>query len=253
MKKQLRIYICFFLIPLLHFYSCKAQNSNDNITSVTIANKGIGGNNTNDLLKRIDTDVVKLNPDLVILMVGTNDLLNSKKMISFEKYETNLNQIVKKIKDNKSQILLMSPPPVDSIYLFQRHDKNVYTQPPNVKMDSARQIIKRTANKHTLLFIDLFQAFKNKNIPDHNQDNYIRNIKNSSKNDGVHPTPLGYQFITDQITHYLKEKGLLYKYTNIVCFGDSITFGSGLKKGGTVFGENYPSYLYKILNQVVEK
>ena len=83
-----------------------------------VINAGVGGNNTVNLLKRIEEDVLKKNPDLTILMVGTNDMLNSRKMISFQDYADNLNIIVKTLLSNEIKVLLMSPPPVDSNYPF---------------------------------------------------------------------------------------------------------------------------------------
>jgi len=45
-----------------------------------VINSGIKGNTTTDILGRLKKDVLDKKPDLVILMVGTNDMLNSKKM-----------------------------------------------------------------------------------------------------------------------------------------------------------------------------
>ena len=51
-----------------------------------IINSGIGGNNTVDLLKRIDKDCLAYKPDLTILMIGTNDM-NSQKHVLLPEYE----------------------------------------------------------------------------------------------------------------------------------------------------------------------
>ncbi|HEX2949579.1 MAG TPA: GDSL-type esterase/lipase family protein, partial [Armatimonadota bacterium] len=40
-----------------------------------VLNAGVGGNNTRMLLERLDADVLAQHPDLVVLMVGTNDAL----------------------------------------------------------------------------------------------------------------------------------------------------------------------------------
>jgi lysophospholipase L1-like esterase len=217
---------------------------------VIVLNKGIGGNSTVDLLKRIEVDVTAQNPDLVILMVGTNDMLNSRKMRSYQEYSANLNKIVKTLKDSGAQVLLMSSPPADSVYLFQRHDKTLFKQAPNVIMDSVSCIVKQVALKYDALFINVFNEFSALNIPRHNEDLFIRNLKNSDKADGVHPTPLGYHFIAQLVYQYLKEKDLLTTYRKIICLGDSITHGAGATGGGTVDGENYPSYLYRKLNHL---
>jgi lysophospholipase L1-like esterase len=231
------------LLSVATIYSCKSLKSDRIHNTTIILNKGIGGNTTADLLARIDNDVLNEGPDLVVLMVGTNDFLNSKKMISYENYTDNLDAIVKKIKANNAQVLLLSPPPVDSSYLFLRHDKRLYKEAPNIKMNRARQIVEQIAKDHQTLYVNIYGRFRDKGLPIHNEDLYIRNIKNSNAKDGVHPTPLGYKFIAETIFQYLKENKLLGLYHKVICFGDSITLGSGAQGAGTIYGENYPSFL----------
>lgn len=244
MKTRTLKYLSLFIFCMLFFNSCKSLKNNKANTLTMIVNKGVGGNSTNDLLKRIEIDVVNEKPDLVILMVGTNDMLNSKKMIPYEEYSSNLNEIVKTIKSSKSKLLMMSSPPVDSAYLFARHDKSLFTEAPNVKINTARQIVEKIAKENKAFYLNLNQAFKNKNLPKHNQDLYIKNEMNSNTKDGVHPTSLGYKFIAETIFQYLKENRLLNKYDKIICFGDSITRGSGNISVESVPQENYPSFLH---------
>ena len=205
-------------------------------------NAGIGGNTSGQLLTRIDKDVLNHKPDVVIMMVGTNDMLNSKKMVGYSKYTSNLESLIKKIKSSGSELVLMSPIPADSIYLFQRHDKSLFKEVPNKKIDIAGEIIKNLAIENKVYFYDLNSEFKALNLPQHNRDMFIKNVKNSGKGDGVHPTALGYRFIAQNIHHFLKEKGLLNPGQKIICFGDSIT------KGGKD-GANYPSYLGEFIKR----
>jgi lysophospholipase L1-like esterase len=74
--------ISIILVLMVSLLSCKGK--------VKMINAGILGNSTSDLLARINTDVLSMHPDVVILMVGTNDMLNSKKFISYDDYEHNL-------------------------------------------------------------------------------------------------------------------------------------------------------------------
>jgi len=218
-----------------------------------VINAGIGGNTTSDLLKRIEKDVIKQHPDLTILMVGTNDMLNSRKMISYQKYSDNLNLIVKKLKAEGIEVLLMSPPPVDSSYLFMRHDKTLYKLAPNKIMASVSLIVEKITSINDVLFLNLFDKFIVLNLPKHNEDLFFRNAKNSGVKDGVHPTILGYHFIAENVFQFLKKNGYLKEGVKIVCFGDSITNGAGSKGTGTVIGENYPSFLSKMINGYIKK
>lgn len=236
-------YIGLFTLSILILTSCRSsKNIEANIES-TIINKGVAGNTTVNLLKRLQVDVLNEKPDLVILMVGTNDFLNSKKILSYEEYATNLTKIVQTIKSKNCEVLMMSPPTADSVYLYQRHDKSLYVDTPNAMLNKAREIVEVVSKENHTFYADIYNSFIAKGIPKHNEDAYIRNAKNSGAKDGVHPTPIGYKFIADTVFKYLKENNLLNKYKTIICFGDSITKGSGAKGAGTITGENYPSFL----------
>ncbi|WP_319481345.1 GDSL-type esterase/lipase family protein [uncultured Draconibacterium sp.] len=214
-----------------------------------VINAGVAGNTSTDLLARIERDVISLNPDLVIVMVGTNDMLNSKKMASYKTYASNLSEIVRKLKQNSAQVILMAPPPVDSVFLFERHDRKLFHEIPNVKLDSVRQIITRIAKKEQVGYIDIYQKFLNLNLPQHNQDLFIMNPQNSGYRDGVHPTALGYHFIAENVFQFLQKNKLFEKGDKVLCFGDSITFGSKVKGSGTAEGETYPAYLQQLIEK----
>lgn len=228
----------FFILYLVGSLSVNAQ----------VINTGVSGNTTLNLLERLNTDVLQQQPDLVILMVGTNDMLNSKKMISYKSYEINLRELVNKIQASGTKILLLSPPPVDSVYLFQRHDKTLFKDPPNTKLDSVRQIMQKVSIDNGLQYLDIHLSFQKRNLPEHNSDLFIRNIRNSGRPDGVHPTALGYHFIAASVFAFIKTKYESFKSRRIVCFGDSITYGSSVKQGGTVQGDSYPAVLERLID-----
>ncbi len=208
-----------------------------------VINAGVGGNTTRDLLKRIDRDVLEHRPDLVILMVGTNDMLNSKKMIGYGEYASNVEVLMKKIKTSGSELVLMSPIPADSVYLFTRHEKHLFKQSPNQKIDSIGKLVEKLAMDKQVYFFDLNAEFKQLNLPQHNRDLLIRNVKNSGKADGVHPTALGYRLMAQNVYHFLKENKLIEEGKKIICFGDSITRGGGK-------GANYPAYLGELISEL---
>lgn len=230
--------ICFILC-LMASFSGNAQ----------VINAGVSGNTTTDLLGRLDADVLEQHPDLVLLMVGTNDMLNSKKMVSYRDYEVNLVQIVHKIQATGSKIVLLSPPTVDSVYLFQRHDKTLYKDPPNLKLDSVRVIMQRVSAHYGLKYLDINKSFKKRNLPEHNKDVFIQNESNSGRRDGVHPTRLGYRFISELVFNFIKREYKGLADMKIVCFGDSITYGAGAKNKGTGEREDYPAVLANLIEE----
>ncbi len=217
--------------------------------SIYVFNHGVAGNTSANLLSRVESDVVALHPELTIIMVGTNDMLNSRKVVSYEDYEKNLTTLIEKIKATGSQVMLISPIPADSEYLFERHDKSKYAGHPDEVISAARDIVRELSLRYDCYFVDMFEEFTSRGIPTHNEDIYIRNEKNCGKKDGVHPTAAGYQLMGEIIWSFFEKSNLQTKYKRIVCFGDSITKGSGASGAGTVTGQNYPSYLNQKLNQ----
>lgn len=214
--------------------------------SVVVVNAGYNGNNTADLLSRVDKDVLQRSPDLVILMVGTNDMLNERNRLSLTAYKNNYQQLINIIKD-RSALVLMTIPPVYSPYIIARQPKTMYSvKGPQSLVDSANKIIKQLAVKNKCHLIDLNQILTACGSAGPEKDNLFQNEANSGINDGVHPTVNGYRVIGTAV--YQAVTGLKPPKKTIVCFGDSITFGYKMDGQGTVNGNSYPAILKKLLD-----
>lgn len=216
---------------------------------ISLENAGISGNTSGDLFARLASDVMNKKPDLVILMVGTNDMVNSRAMLSYREYGDNLRLITKKLKDSNIDVVLVSPPPVDTTYLFKRHEKDTFSEMPNQKLKKASQISSEIARENGVYFVDLFGEFIAMNLPQHNEDPYIQNPKNSGLKDGVHMTDKGYKLIAETIFKALTENELLHEGMKIICFGDSLTYGVRVEGAGTSAGQTYPAYLLSMIEE----
>ena len=214
----------------------------------TVINAGVAGNSTSDLVNRVEKDVLSTHADIVIIMVGTNDMVNSKKLVTYADFSANYRKILQQVATTGAELLLMSPPPVDTASLFKRHDPNAFAELPNARLDSATSIISRLAAESGLHFIDINGIFERMNSPNADATSLIMNIKNSGRQDGVHPTREGYKRIAAEIYAVLKEKKLLKKNSRIICFGDSMTFGAFMEGAGTSDGDSYPAFLKRMLN-----
>ncbi|MBC9796477.1 SGNH/GDSL hydrolase family protein [Sinomicrobium weinanense] len=213
-----------------------------------VINSGVCGNSTRDLLNRLNNDIWQKHPDLILLMIGTNDMLNTSKMISYGEYKNNLRSLLDRIKKRNIKCVLLSPPPVDTVFLYQRHDPGMYRQHPNDKLDSIASIMKKLKDDYDFGMIDLYHLFSERKIPVHNRDPFIKNEFNSQERDGVHPTAIGYKLIAEKIYEYLLENNLVDNSINILCLGDSITYGKNVKGQGTSLGETYPAFLQKLIS-----
>lgn len=226
------------LLLLLGFIPARSQ-------SYHIWNKGVPNNNTADLLRRLHRAVLKRNPSLVIIMIGTNDMVNPAKMRSYTDYRDALTRIVTRIQQQGSDVLLLSLPPVDTMDLFTRHNRKKYDAPPESKIDTANAIIKEISKIRHCMFLNINAVFRSHHTPNQTVSSLLRNKANSHRRDGVHPTAKGYALIAEKIAEFLKNHDK--QYPRIICFGDSITFGAYAKGEGSTRKETYPAVLKRLL------
>jgi lysophospholipase L1-like esterase len=93
-------------------YGYGSTKGNDYVTILSekigrpIVNLGVSGDTTGDALKRIDS-VTKLQPGLVIVFLGGNDLL---RRVDINNTFLNLDTILKKITENGARVILVAVP-----------------------------------------------------------------------------------------------------------------------------------------------
>lgn len=212
-----------------------------------VINAGVGGNNTLNLLSRLDADVLARQPDLVIMMVGTNDILNSDNSVPLDEYERNLTQLIQRITSTGSKLAVMSILPCYEPYLLERHPAEFYgADGPNGCIIKANDVLRRVVAENHVPLVDVHSLFMSVGNIGSTAESLIRNVANSGARDGVHPTPAGYQQIANAITDVIRANE--FSTQTVVCVGDSITYGVHVLGEGTVTGETYPAYLSQNLN-----
>ena len=229
MKKYLSL--VFYMTVFL--YGCKKSSikpvvtAKKNIIPYTVINEGVNGNTVPMLLARIDS-VTNKKPDLVIIMIGTNDVAFGG--LTFANFESNLTSLVSQLQTAGSSVMLLTPPPpsINGPY---------YTILSN--LDSACRVINRVSKTMGCNFIDI-----NSDITLMLQENPALSIYNT---DGLHPNKTGYIYIGGYVSAYMLTNGITKK--KIVCFGDSITNGYMVDGAGTSEGDTYPAVLQRNLNQ----
>lgn len=208
-----------------------------------VINAGIGGNNTQDLLDRIQKDCLAHKPDITMLMVGTNDM-NTRKHIPLPQYTANLDNLSQQIRKSGSALILMTILPVYEPYLFTRHDRAFYgTEGHAARKEKVNAAIRQVALKHQAPLIDLHHVYEAIGHVGMDASSWLQNEKNSGNTDGVHPTPDGYRAIALVVHGQLQNEDLRGK--TIVCFGDSITCGDC-----STDGNSYPAYLNQLLSNL---
>lgn len=211
-----------------------------------VVNEGRAGDNTVDLINRWNADyVLRHDPELVVMLVGANDVLNSQKLVPLDQYETNLITLATNIINSGSELIMMTVLPCVEEYVLSRHDPAVYEpEGPNGKVLLANAIVERVAANTGAALIDLHSLFDGKVHT--NANSLIRNVANSGADDGIHPTAEGYGVIAGAVHDAIIENNL--PVGKIVCYGDSITYGVHVAGEGTATGDTYPGQLNALLN-----
>lgn len=207
-----------------------------------IINAGIGGHSSHNLLVRLNRDVLISKPSLIILMAGTNDMINTRKLATFQEYSERLEKLIKRCMASDSKIILMTLPPCYEKYLYIKRKPEQYApSTPNKRIIEANKIIKSLVKKYGIPLVDVYDiCMKNGGATD-KKNSFLRSMANSKSKDGVHPTPAGYKLIATALAKTIEENKM--PTTKIICFGDSITYGYGVKRGT----EDYPAQLRKIM------
>ncbi len=210
-----------------------------NAASSSVINAGVGGNRSSQLLSRLEQDVLLHRPTVVVLMVGTNDRLNSGSFVDAKLYQKNVETLVDRIHQGGSKVLLVTPPPCIPELLFTRHDPREFDdQSPVERMEEVRSILLDISKERSVSIVDFHEHLLRENIADNQKESVIRNVANSKVKDGVHLTPRGYELLAQLIARKIKAADL--PASKVACFGDSLTKGSAKA--------NYPAYLDAILD-----
>ena len=122
-------------------------------------NRGIGGNRTENLLARIEKDLIELQPDLVSILIGINDVWHryydpdNPVNTTDEQIEANYREILEKVrKETSAKILLIEP------YLLYAPDKD------HMQEDVRRlqAIVKRLADEYADAYLPMAKLFEEK-------------------------------------------------------------------------------------------
>ena len=127
-----------------------------------IYNRGINGETTRDALRRLDSDILRLNPHITTILLGSNDsALNDGQYRTPWEYEQNMMRILEQLKVNRHANpdfnngyclpLLITPPPVV--------DTDFYPFTTTDRIENYRAIVLKLAQTYDCPVLDLFSVF----------------------------------------------------------------------------------------------
>jgi len=150
-------------------------------TDIELINKGIAGNEVCDLLARVQSDVIDLNPDAVVIMIGINNTIHKFKYgkeLNLKQFERDLKELLTLLKEAGITVIFLEP------FLLPAPDKRRMRK----LFDDELKIIDKTATALADEFVAYDEMFNGLalSIP-----------YTEYSEDGVHPTHRGSRLIAD--------------------------------------------------------
>ncbi|MFZ4779553.1 MAG: SGNH/GDSL hydrolase family protein [Terrimicrobiaceae bacterium] len=191
-----------------------------NGVSVTPYPAGIGGNKSNQMLERLDADVLSKKPTWMTLSCGVNDVWAGDRGIPLDQYKVNMTAIVDQAQAAGVKVMILTATMIGE----------QPTNPNNVKIATYNDFLRQLAkDKHCLLAdlsADMFAAL-NPEVKDRTQLTV----------DGVHMNPVGDQIMATGVlrafgmneTQLQKARNYWISMPEIACKVDA--------KGGVTFGQ----------------
>ena len=139
-------------------------------------NRGIGGQTTPQMLIRFKPDVIDLEPDIVVILAGTNDIAGNTGPSNVKMITDNIFSMAELARAHQIKVVLSSILPVFE-YEWAKEIKDV-----PATIDSVNNELKKYANDHGLVYLNYFSLMVDQR----------RGLNKDYTYDGVHPNQDGY-------------------------------------------------------------
>ncbi len=143
-------------------------------------NRGISGQTTPQMLLRFRQDVINLEPKLVVILVGTNDIAGNTGPMTLDEIMNNIKSMAELAASNNIEVILCSVLPV---FDYPWHTG----LNPASKIVTLNKMIHDYAVSKNYFFLDYHTATKD----DRN------GLPKDLAEDGVHPTKKGYKIMAE--------------------------------------------------------
>jgi len=143
-------------------------------------NRGISGQTTSQMIVRFRQDVVALQPEVVVILGGTNDIAGNTGPVLLEDVASNLESIAELARANGIKVVLSTILPVHN---YTAKSQDAYAQRPPWKIVDTNALVKTYCRLKDVVLLDYFAAMvDSKGL-----------LKRELAEDGVHPNDNGYK------------------------------------------------------------
>ena len=157
-------------------------------TPYELVGAGIGGNKVYDLYFRMEDDVLKLKPEVVVIYVGVNDVWHKQTYQTGtdpNKFVGFYSEMIKKMQSAGIKVIVCTPAVIG--------EKTDFSNPQDGDLNSYSQLIRNLAKQYNCTLVDLRKEFLAYNLV-HNPDNKESGILTT---DRVHLNPAGNKLVAE--------------------------------------------------------
>lgn len=150
--------------------------------------RGISGQTTPQMVLRFQQDVVALQPKVVVILAGTNDIAGNTGPTTLEQIMDNMKSMVQLAKANNIKVVLCSVLPAFDYPWAPGKE-------PNVKIPKLNGMLEAYAEEADVIYLDYFAAMDDGN----------NGLPKELSKDGVHPTDAGYAIMEPLVEKAIKK------------------------------------------------
>ena len=151
-------------------------------------NRGISGQTTPQMLLRFRADVLNLQPKIVVILAGINDIAGNTGPSTLKMIQDNIISMVQLAQANSIKVILSSILPADR-----------FTWQPGINPADAviqmNAFLKAYAKNHKCCYLDYYSSLVND----------TKGMIERYSEDGVHPTIAGYEVMTPLVLDAINE------------------------------------------------
>ncbi|HZQ25886.1 MAG TPA: SGNH/GDSL hydrolase family protein [Terriglobales bacterium] len=143
-------------------------------------NRGIGGQTTPQMLIRFREDVINLQPKIVMILAGTNDIAGNTGPMSLDEIEANYANMAELARAHNIRVVFSSVTPVNN---YTAAAADFFPLRPPEKILVLNDWLKKYCAENGLQYLDYFSAM----IDDKGL------LRRDLSSDGLHPNPAAYK------------------------------------------------------------
>lgn len=154
----------------------------DSFPGKPYVNRGIGGQTTPQMLVRFRQDVIDLQPKVVVILAGTNDIAGNTGPMRNEDIEANFASFAELARAHGIKVVYSSILPVHN---YTDRAKDFFAQRPQSRILQLNDWLKKYCDENHIVYLDYFSAL----VDDKGM------LKKDLADDGLHPNAAGYKIM----------------------------------------------------------